>query len=341
MKRLIKAGGATLPAFHPHAFRLARNRIDLADASGSTEFTYTPTGQVESQYNVIGNGADAGNYTTGYAYDALDRLSRVTYPDGKIASYSYADGRLRTVTATVNGTAQVVADTMRYQPFGPLTGLRYGNDLYRDLDFDNDARLIDISTATDTGTVVQRLSLAWNARDEITGIGNARDALLTPGYTYDALGRLTGAGRGDGTAEGFGYDAVGNRVSHSRTGQATAILNYGGTANRLLSRSEGSTSRLWTYDGNGNANGFTGADGVAVGLNYDAFGRVVASSRKTVSRKTVSGTLPARRWRRPGRSSLRGDATTTKFARTATAGAFHRPSSLPTTAPGNRKTLYP
>jgi RHS repeat-associated protein len=95
---------------------------------------------------------------------------------------------------------------------------------------------------------------------------------------YDELGRLTGAGRGDGVAEGFGYDSVGNRVAYSKAG-ATTSLAYSATSNRLLSSDVQGLHRAWAYDANGSSSGFTGTDGVPIGLHSDGFGRVDTSSR--------------------------------------------------------------
>ena len=109
------------------------------------------------------------------------------------------------------------------------------------------------------------------ANNAITGISNGRSVALTQSYGYDALGRLSAATRGDGVTDGFGYDAVGNRVSHS-TGNTTSALSYAADSNRLISISSPSATRVWTYDANGNSTGFTGADGQAVGLHYEAHG---------------------------------------------------------------------
>jgi YD repeat-containing protein len=195
--------------------------------------------------------------------------------------YFYQDGHLRTVTATPNGSGeQVVVDTLRYQPFGPLASLRYGNGLQRAQQFDTDGRLTSNEVLGTTGGLVQGLEYSWNANNEITGLANARNPQLSQSYGYDALGRLTGAGRGDGRSEAFGYDAVGNRSTYGMTGQTTLTHAYSSSSQRLLSSS---APRLWTYDGNGNSTGYTGAGGVAVGLHYDAFARVDASSRHQVT----------------------------------------------------------
>jgi YD repeat-containing protein len=108
---------------------------------------------------------------------------------------------------------------MHYQPFGPLTSLGYGNGLSRTINFDNDARITSILTNNPAaGTTQQSLTFTWSANDVITGIANARNTALTQSFTYDELGRITGAGRGDGVAEGFAYDVAGNRTAYTKAG---------------------------------------------------------------------------------------------------------------------------
>jgi YD repeat-containing protein len=158
----------------------------------------------------------------------LDRLTKMTYPDGKSASYSYADGGLRTLTATPNGSAQTVADNLRYQPFGPLTSLRYGNNLYRDLSFDSDGRLIDINGYDGASfAVMQGLGYGWDANDRITAVTNRRDSTLTQSFGYDELGRLS-SGKLGSTTSTLSFDAAGNRKSLANNGVTAQTYAYVG-----------------------------------------------------------------------------------------------------------------
>lgn len=92
------------------------------------------------------------------------------------------------------------------------------------------------------------------------------------------MSRLVTANNGDATGQSFTYDVVGNRVSHVQNGQITT-LSYDTNSNRLTSSTKTGLNRSWIYNNVGNSNGFTGADGVAIGLSYDAFDRVNGSSR--------------------------------------------------------------
>lgn len=275
MGRLVsrQSGGSIQTLAYDSCANGTGRLCSVTDASGATAFSYTPVGLLAGQTNTIGTSV----YSTTYTYDAFDRLSQVTYPDGKTATYGYQEGQLRTISATPNGATQTVVEEMRYQPTGQQISMRYGNGLLRTQDYDSDGRLTAIEVVDGvTAATVQGLTLSWNAHNEITAIANARDSALSQSYGFDELGRLVSAGRGSGVSESFSYDPVGNRTSYSKTGQPAQILGYDGVSNRLLSSSQ---PRLWTYDANGNSNGFIGVDGAAVGLHYDAFSRVDSSSQ--------------------------------------------------------------
>lgn len=244
-----------------------------SSAAGSTSFSYSPSGRVTRQVSIVGG----VTYTTTFAYDALDRLSAVTYPDGGSATYSYADRQLRAIRYTSGTSTSVVADTLRYAPDGRVTSLRYGNGLVRSTTLDVDGRPVAIQVKDAvTGAVVQGLALSYDANNNVTSIVNARDAAASQSYGYDQLMRIVSAGRGDGITETFGFDSSGNRTSHLTTGAPTEDLSYAAGSNRLVSSS---ASRTWTFDAKGNNTRFVGADGVAVALHYDVFGRIDSSTR--------------------------------------------------------------
>jgi RHS repeat-associated protein len=260
----------------------------VADRSGSTSVAYTPTGLIAQQTNVVAG----STYATYFGYDNYDRLTQLTYPDGKTASYAYLDGQLDSVSATPNGASQVVADTVRFEPSGALKGLRFGNGIVWANTYDQNGRLTGLkNTDPATGAYVQGADLGWNGNDQLTTITNARGVALNNSFVFDELGRMTSATRGSGLVETFAYDALGNRKTYSATGKGSTTLSYAATSDRLLSDNHG---RAWTYDDNGNSNGYIGADGVAVGFDYDAFGRIASSSRNGVGTSYLINALGQR-----------------------------------------------
>ncbi|OGT58386.1 MAG: hypothetical protein A3E01_19340 [Gammaproteobacteria bacterium RIFCSPHIGHO2_12_FULL_63_22] len=272
---LSQQSGSAVQSYAYDTCSNGRGRLcSVTDSTGITSYAYNSTGSVTQQINRIGN----VDYTTAFSYAPRDWIAGIVFPDGRSISYTYGIGSLSSVSANIGGSIQSVVDAVSLQPTGQLSSLRYGNGVVRTVNYDNDARLTS-SISIGGGATIQSLTYTWDSRDKIVGIANGRSSSLTQSFTYDAVGRLTGAGRGDGVGEGFGFDGVSNRTGYTKAG-LTSTLNYAASSNRLLNKVEsGVASRAWTYDSNGNVIGAIGADGVAVGMHYDAFGRVDTSTR--------------------------------------------------------------
>lgn len=247
----------------------------VTDPSGNVVYAYSPTGKVSSQTTLVtGNSADTLQYT----YDSADRLlSELNVSSGVRTNYIYSFDRLSAVTATINGVTSNVAMGMTYEPFGPTAQLTFGNGLVRTEDHDSDGRL---SMLSDNG-LAQKLTFTYDSNDNIVNVANNRNTALSQSFGYDALNRLTTANRGSGVNETFGYDSSDNRTTYGKTGTSATTFGIDGTSNRLTGTSTG-LARVWTYNAFGNSDGFTGADGAAVGFHYDVFGRVDSSSRNAV-----------------------------------------------------------
>jgi RHS repeat-associated protein len=230
---------------------------------GQIDYTYTPQGQLRTQYQKIGASAIAFNQT--YTWDGLGRLAGISYPGGVSVDYGYDGGRLTAMTATVGGTVRNIVTNATYQPFGPATGWSYGNGLNRGYNYDSDGRLTGVSTGT-SSSVLQSLTYAYNANDVIGKITNGANAALTQTYGYDALSRLTSM-TATGVDEDFTYDANGNRTSHHHAG-ATDSYTVATTSNRLLSV-VGPTTQNYSHTANGNIAAGNGAT-----YTYDAFNRM-------------------------------------------------------------------
>jgi len=129
----------------------ALNRLTLIDVPGSSDdiaFGYDscpdgvgrlcsvaygdgtlPAGnQLHYRYN--GFGDVTARQGLRYSYDAAGRLQTLDYPSGSRLAYHYdAAGQVSQVDFTVNGITQTLAGSIAYAPFGPITGLTYGNGL--------------------------------------------------------------------------------------------------------------------------------------------------------------------------------------------------------------------
>jgi len=243
----------------------------FTDETGSTTLRHDERGNLVSTTRTIGGRA----YTSGYAYDLADRVTRITYPSGHVVTYGRdGEGRINAVNFRPSAAATPVplASGVTYLPFGPVSGFTYGNGLTRTHGFDLDYRLTRITTEG-----VQDLGLAYNAVNNITAITNRLDAGRSQWFGYDANSRLTNAVGSYGTL-GYAYDGVGNRLLEVSNG-VTNRYRYPANANRLeaVERPEGTRSFAYTEAGNITSDN-RGAEGV-YGYQYGARNRLKTLTR--------------------------------------------------------------
>jgi RHS repeat-associated protein len=198
----------------------------VVDASGQTQFGYDAFGNVAIERHTELNVA----YTTRYTHDAADRIASMTYPDGRVVSYTRdALGRISAATATVNNTAQTIVSNRTYRADGLLTGETYGNGLTEQRQYDLQGRLVNQAIgAADSRFYVYDANGNLTTEEAATQRGN---------YLYDPLDRLTqetlvNASLTDTNA--FTYDANGNRLSDLKNNGATRPYVYLAGSNRLV-----------------------------------------------------------------------------------------------------------
>lgn len=248
----------------------------LADAQGSASFGYDARGNLLSETRVIGG----QSYTTGYGWDLADNLVSLTYPSGRIVTYSRDGlGRVTGVTTRANAAASPVtlASSITYRPFGPIAGMSLGNGLSVVYSYDADGRL----TGIDTTPGVQDLTLGYDAASRITGITDGLSAGRGQTLGYDALDRLISAVGGYGSLT-YGWDAGGNRTSRGWTQGGTTTTDsatHAGASNRLLSVARGGQSRTLGHDAAGNVTADTRFDGTVFAYGYDGDGRLATVTR--------------------------------------------------------------
>lgn len=215
----------------------------LTDQSGSTAFVYDALGHVSSDTRVIGS----NSYGTAYTYDTAGNILTETYPSGRIVTYTRdALGRISGITTKQNSgsSAVTVASSVGYEPFGPLTGLTFGNGLVATLTWDQDYQLTGIGT-TDGTITVQSLTNGYDASGNITSITDALASSRSQTLTYDDLNRLHTASGLYGS-HSYTYDGVGNRLTRV-IGSTTDTYAYSSSANRISTVTTGSNVRSFTY----------------------------------------------------------------------------------------------
>ena len=247
----------------------------ISDASGSTSFTYSALGQVITDSRIIQGVA----YTTNYAYDAAGNVLQITYPSGRIVSYTRDSvGHITQVTTQANSSAPVanVVTGATYNPFGPLLGFTFGNSVVLSRSYDQDYELSTLQSTLGT-TTIQNLSYGYDAAGNITSITDNDQSARSQTLGYDDLNRLNSATGAYGSLS-FTYDGVGNRAT-STSGGTTQTYNYGSSSNQLNSISvSGSTVRSFTYANTGQVSQDARGGSTSYTFTYNNDGRIASST---------------------------------------------------------------
>jgi len=268
----------------------------VVDQSGTTLYSYdgfgNTTTQQKSELGLV--------YTTGYGYDAVNRLTKITYPDGREVNYPRdAIGRIAGITTTVNGSSQTVVGDRSYRADGLVTGEAYGNTLHETRTYDIRGHLREVYV----GSVDTRL-MSYDYNGNVT---SAQSLQQTGAYLYDALDRLTQDqvtttevattdyaydGNGNRTSENtttYIYDSDSNRLSGTRRPKGSFTVNGAG---QTLSDNRG---RNYTYNAAGRVQEVT-ASGVTANYFYNYQGlrtRKTLGSQVTIYHYDFTGRLLA------------------------------------------------
>lgn len=231
-----------------HGFGIGR-LTSLSDAAGTLSLTYDERGNELTETRVHGG----ATMLTGYTYDAASRIASIQYPSDTVVYARDKMGRVASVTEGQAGAGarQPVVTAVTYQPFGPVTGLTYGNGIVETRSYDQDYRLTKLSG---TGSAeVQSLTYALDAGNNVLSITDGVNAANSQSFGYDVLNRLTTAAGGYGSLA-YSYDSNGNRTQEGSLpaamdglGQITGF-SYN-QAGWLASTSQGSQQiAQYTYD---------------------------------------------------------------------------------------------
>ncbi|MFO1121921.1 MAG: RHS repeat-associated core domain-containing protein [Hyphomicrobiales bacterium] len=250
------------------------------DGSGSMAWVYDAQGRITSETRTIAS----QSYTTAYVYDAAGYISQVTYPSGRIVSYTRnALGQVTLVTTQANGGAPVlgIASSITWSPMsGLMTGMTHGNGLQTSATYDLDERLT-ARNVVNGGTTISGLTYTYGDGINLTGIADS----VVPGNSvtlgYSAANRLTTATGPWGTAS-YSFDGTGNRLTDIVVAggvTTTRLQSYASVSNRITGMTEnGTTIRTYAYDGNGNIVTDT-RPGEVFAFTYNVRNRPVALTR--------------------------------------------------------------
>jgi RHS repeat-associated protein len=215
-----------------HGFSLGR-LTSVTDPNGSESFTYDSLGRaVATTKCVLGT-----CQTLQQAYDSMDRVTSLTYPDGEVVTYAYdSTGRL----ASVSGYVQ----SMTYNAAGQLLSARYANGTTATYNYDANRQWILSSQVGGPAGTLYQASYSYDAAARVTGTSSSTNPLLNLAFTYDELSRLTQVLGSQ--PQSFAYDAIGNLTWNSQVGSYA----YTHPGKRHAVSAAGSQS--YTYDAAGN-----------------------------------------------------------------------------------------
>ncbi|HEX8616343.1 MAG TPA: hypothetical protein VF911_02045, partial [Thermoanaerobaculia bacterium] len=218
----------------------------MTDPTGSTEYKYDRRGLLISERKTIGGTV----YVTAFGHDANGNRSTVTYPSGRVVSFTH-DYAGRPATAASGGVSLVTSTS--YLPFGPMTELMYGNGTVKTMEYDARYRLLNHRLTGSAGNLAQ-YAYTHDAAGNITAIQDVLDPSYNRTFAYDDLHRLVTANSGSSLwgNGSYTYDAMGNMKSLSLGAGRSATFVYSGTTPKLLTATENGVARSVAYDWAGN-----------------------------------------------------------------------------------------
>jgi RHS repeat-associated protein len=140
-------------------------------------------------------------YNIGYSYDADNRQTHVTYPDGAIVDRTFT---VRHQLQTINYNGNNVA-TLNYDDGMRLTNKMFGNGLIENRTYRNDNLLTTIDTPG-----VTTFGYTWDANKRKLSQTETGIPLNDQNYTYDNEDRLASFNRNNGDNQTWNLSLVGD-----------------------------------------------------------------------------------------------------------------------------------
>ncbi|MFB2557062.1 RHS repeat-associated core domain-containing protein [Herbiconiux liangxiaofengii] len=278
------------------------------DDAGHPLATRSPWGSIAYTWDAAGNLASqlrSTGLSTSYAYDDADRVTQIAHHEPTPApaagvepahpgtvSASLTPSPLSHSSTPVSTIVDRCTSATGYLATRSLPETGSPDDCVKAADY------LDRRTAPTAPSPLESVaSLTFDYTYDESGNVTTATRTLAPipspaiaptdarSYTYDALNRLTGSTRSDGSTATYGYDAAGNRTSSTSTGPTAAITVTAqfNKANQLVasntSSSTGRTAAAYDYDPNGNRTS-QNESGITTDFGYQADGRLTSVTRE-------------------------------------------------------------
>lgn len=171
---------------------------------GSRQFATDYKTVVDWQEGNLDADLEAEIFTNSMVYDALNRVTSSTTPDGSITTPSYnAANLLETVSVIQQGNTQLYVSNIDYDEKGQRQQITYGNGVTTSYDYDPQTfRLTQLQTQTASNEILQELFYTYDPVGNITEIEDRAiptvffdNQIIEPKslYRYDSLYRLISA----------------------------------------------------------------------------------------------------------------------------------------------------
>ncbi len=279
----------------------------VSSSNGKMEFAYDGFGRISSSRQTTPLNGTPYNFTN-YSYTLSDQLTSMTYPSGRIVTYTLdtADQVTGVSGAPAGGTATSYATGIQYTAAGDLSSLPFGNGVTEGHTWNNRLQHTGITAGNLLGLSYSYCSNgASYCSTGNTGspfqqsISVGGQTMATQVFQHDSLNRLTGASEYPGATPGTGacpdntaswmvkftYDNGGNRSLPCQwpsppSFSALQPQAFNPSTNRI-------TDTGWGYDANGNVNKTPAPQTMA----YDGENRQVAFCSSTSSACPVQPAL--------------------------------------------------
>ena len=195
---------------------------------------------------------DYQNRTVSYEYNEIGAKTKLTYPDGRTADYTYdGEGRLSGITGNGEKTSY------SYDELGRLTEKILPNGVKQAYTYFPGGNLKGMESLDKAGEL-DKYFYTYDNAGRISGINRKRRGLDAVSgqfdYKYDAIGRLTESRLNGQVKSAYEYDAFGNRISLTENETKTSYTYD--VLDRLVEAKELNNSqaiiKTYDYDKRGN-----------------------------------------------------------------------------------------
>ncbi len=229
-------------------------RTGMSDGSGKTAWSYDKMGRTTAEERTIGTVTK----TMSYGYELDGSLASITYPSGRVVSYTYG-GDSRPISAVDSADSINYATSATYAPPGGLASLVNGQvsggfaGITTSNSYSNRLLPTALSASSSNGTALS-LSYTYFANGNVNVETNGRDNGRSVTYAYDALNRVSTAtsqatSGSDCWGQSFGYDRYANLTTANVTQCTAPMLSLSVNANNQI------TNSGFNYDAAGDLTG--------------------------------------------------------------------------------------